>query len=94
MFVYSAVRKLALMDTFSKFLVSLDIFVVIFANCLAVPRFKPVILMLIVGCEGMYNPLEGRKFHELSFYQCVCMLKALCEHCVVGTYNIILYNIM
>lgn len=46
----------------------------------------------VVVCEGIHNPLEGRKFHELSFYQRVCMLKALCEHCVVSTCNISPYN--
>jgi hypothetical protein len=30
------------------------------------------------------NPLEKKQFHELSFYQRVWILRALCDHCLVS----------
>ena len=30
------------------------------------------------------NPLEKKQFHELSFFQRVWILKALCDNCLVG----------
>lgn len=44
---------------------------------------SPVRVLCYCCLVGMSNPMERRKFHELTFYQRVWVVKSLCDWCLV-----------
>jgi len=43
-----------------------------------------VIVELLLFSTGKKNPMKKKKFHELTLYQKVWVLKSLCDHCLVS----------
>ena len=39
---------------------------------------------VLLFSTGKKNPMKKKKFHELSLYQKVWVLKSLCDHCLVS----------
>ena len=42
------------------------------------------IYVLLFDTLGIKNPLEKKKYHELTFYQKVWLMKGLCDWCLVS----------